>query len=165
MQQHTDEPSPYAPGDRTGANGQAPIQNPTDALRDISQQLAELKSYAAYYLAAKSDSIKGSLRNVGIYAGLGIVGLIAFGSLVAMAVALLCLGIAHGIAALTGHGWIGDLVAGVLLLGLIAGAVIFGLRAVTSSSRKRTIEKYEKLQQEQRLEFGSDVHQTAQHGK
>src|SRR4051812_43566222 len=61
----------------TAANGDDPIQNPTDAFRDISQRIAELKAYAAYYLAAKMDGIKLSVRNVAIYAALGVVGLIA----------------------------------------------------------------------------------------
>src|SRR5438128_11987650 len=54
--------------------------------------LGEYKEYASYYMSTKIDGIKSSVRNVGIYAGLGIVGLMAFSALISTAVALFLLG-------------------------------------------------------------------------
>ena len=142
-------------GGRLGADEP---QYPTDALRDAANAFAELKDYVSYYLAAKSDSIKVTLRNVGLYAGLGIVGLIAAGTFVAMACALLCLGIAYGLTALFhGHAWLAYLVTGIVLLGVIFGGAWIGLSAITRSSRQRTVKKYEQWQQQQRARFGTDV--------
>jgi len=96
-------PTPETSSARVGAgNGEAPIENPTDAFRDISERIAQLKAYASYYLAAKMDSIKLSARNAAIYAALGVVGLIAGGTIIAMAAALVVLGIAHGLGSLFG---------------------------------------------------------------
>jgi len=159
-------PTPETSSARVGAgNGEAPIENPTDAFRDISERIAQLKAYASYYLAAKMDGIKLSARNAGIYAALGVVGLLAGGTIIVMAAALVILGIAHGLGSLFGHGWLCDLITGIVILGIIAAGVVFGLRAVTNSSRKRTVEKYEQWQHEQRQEFGTDVEQAARKRK
>src|SRR5687768_5632655 len=157
--------SPEATSNRMGTNGEDPISNPTDAFRDIGDRLAELKSFAGYFLAAKMDGMKVGIRNAVVYAALGIVGLLVGGTIIVMAAALLVLGIAHGLAALFGGmGWLGDLVTGLVILGIVAAGVIFGMRALTNSSRKRTVEKYEHWQHEQRQNFGTDVEQAA-HGR
>src|SRR6267143_5146250 len=48
-----------------------------EGFQRATQLIGEYKEYASYYLATKIDGIKASLRNVGIYAGLGIAGLMA----------------------------------------------------------------------------------------
>jgi hypothetical protein len=165
METHTNQSHSTTASDRMGVNGNEP-HNPSDAFRDLGDRIAELKSFAGYYITAKLDGIKLSLRNLVLYAALGIVGLIAGGTIIVMASALLVMGISHGLGALFGgRYWLGDLVTGILFLGLIAAGVIFGLKAVTKSSRKRTVEKYEQWQHDQRQHFGTDVCQAARSGK
>jgi|SRR6266542_2718537 len=161
MQENTNQSASSPPGGRSGSNGDTP-ESPVDAFRDIGERFAELKEFASYYWSAKTDSIKVSIRNAGLFAAIGIVGLIAVGALVVMAVALVCLGIAYGLTALFGGmAWLGYLVTGVLLLAVLGATVFFGMRYVTRSSRKRTADKYEKLQYQQKLEFGTTVHEQA----
>ena len=56
-----------------------------EAFERISGDLEELKEYAGYYLAAKVDGIKQTVRNIGLYAALGVLGAIVGGAIVATA--------------------------------------------------------------------------------
>jgi uncharacterized membrane protein YdfJ with MMPL/SSD domain len=132
-------------------------------MRDIGRRLGELGEYLSYYLSAKSDGIKLTLKNVAVYAALGVVGLIAAGALVVTAVVLLCMGIAQGLGALFGHHlWVGYLVTGLLLLGGLGAAVYFGMSFMVGKSRKATVHRYEARQRKQRAEFGQDVKERAE---
>src|SRR5437588_5087412 len=71
-----------------------PPDSPAQAWREGFARIAELRAYAGHYVAARIDGIKVSVRNAGIYAALGIVGLIALAALIATTVALLLVGIA-----------------------------------------------------------------------
>src|SRR5690606_36511515 len=61
-------------GGRLGSesNGHAP----QDAFKQVAAQVTELRDYATYYLGAKIDGIKLSMRKVALYAALGILGAI-----------------------------------------------------------------------------------------
>jgi len=133
--------------------------SPAAGLRDIPQQFAALKEYAAYYVAAKIDSIKVTARNIGVYAGLGIIGLLAIGTVISTAVVLLLVGASIGISRIFGpdREWIGALIVGILVLGGLAAGVIFGLRWLTNTSRASLVKKYENRQREQRVNLGRDV--------
>jgi hypothetical protein len=170
METHTQDPT--APGTRAGVDtgaGRAPgrvdgmeEETPTAAIRHLGQRLSELAEYVSYFISAKTDGIKLTLRNVAIYAALGIVGLIAAGAMVVSAVVLVCWGIALGLSALFGHHlWAGYLVTGVLILALIGGGTWIGLKKFTGSSRERLVKKYAARQHEQRSKFGRDVEQAA----
>src|SRR5829696_3776365 len=74
--------------------------SPADAFKSLGTHLSELKEYASYYLAAKSDGIKTSFRNLALYAVLGIVGMMAGGAVVVTATVLLLTGIAGAISAI-----------------------------------------------------------------
>src|SRR5690242_18287519 len=63
--------------DAGGGNGHDASRSPTESLKEAANRIAELKEFASYYVGAKLDGIKVSVRNIGIYAALGIVGLIA----------------------------------------------------------------------------------------
>ena len=47
---------------------------PADAVKEAAARFAEVKEYAGVLVAAKLDALKLSLRNVALYAVLGIVG-------------------------------------------------------------------------------------------
>src|SRR5688500_1369999 len=142
------------------ASGRGP--SPADALKSVRAHVAELKDYVSYFLAAKVDGIKVSLRNLGILAALGVVGLIAGGTFVATSVVLVCVGVAAALTRLFGDRlWAGTLVTGILFLGLLAGGILLGMKMLARASRERTVQKYASRQSQQRVNFGSDVAERA----
>jgi len=154
--------SRFAAAANATSEGVTDDQKPGEAFKSVANRFSEVAEYISYYIAAKTDGIKLTLRNVAIFAALGVIGLIAGAALVATAVVLLCVGLAHALGALFGHhGWLGDMVAGLLLLGLVAGGVFFGLKMVGKGSRTATVKKYAARQQQQRAKFGQDVRQRA----
>ena len=130
-----------------------------DSLKEAANRIGEMKEFVGYFLAAKMDGIKVTLRNAGIYAALGIVGLIAASALISTAVVLLLVGLAMGIGKLFNPDqyWIGAVVVGGLVLGGLAGGIIFGLKKLTNTFRKQLVQKYENRQRDQRINFGEDV--------
>jgi hypothetical protein len=145
------------PGDRETVTDD---QSPADAFNDLRTRFAELGEYVSFYLAAKADALKVTIRNAGVLAVLGVLGLLAGSAFVITAVVLLERGIAGGLGALFGGRlWLGEIVASVLFLGLLAGAVWFGMKKLTATSRQKTVTKYESRLQQQRAKFGTDVHE------
>ena len=129
-----------------------------EAFTRISGDLEELKEYAGYYISAKADGIKQTVRNVGLYAALGVVGAIVGGAIVATAAGLLVVGLAHALGTLFGgRYWLGDLVTGVLILGGVAGGAYFMMNKLTGTWRSQTLKKYEQRKQDQRERYGHDV--------
>ena len=133
--------------------------SPAEHFKQAMSRIGELKEFASYYLGAKVDGIKVSLRNVGVYAALGIVGLIAISAVVTTAVVLLLVGLALGIGKIfdPDQPWVGGVVVGLLVLGGLAGGIIFGMKWLTNTSRRKLVQKYENRQREQRINFGEDV--------
>jgi hypothetical protein len=146
-----------AAGGQAGSNGHG--HHPADAFRDAGLRFGELKEFASYYVAAKLDAIKVTGRNLGIYAALGIVGLIAGGTIISTAAVLLLVGLALAIGKPfePDQPWVGALVVGVLVLGGLAAGIILFMKKLTNTSRKRVVEKYENRQRDQRINFGEDV--------
>jgi len=147
---------------RTAAQDQAPADTPNEALHVAMAKIAELREYASYFLSAKIDGLKVGLRNAGIYAALGILGAIGGAAFIVIAAALFLIGCAHGLgAAFGGRDWLGDLIIGFVVLAVVAVGAIMGLKMITGSSRKKTVEKYETRQHQQRFSYGHDVKQRA----
>ena len=134
-------------------------KNPAaEAFHRIKNDIGELKEYASYYLAAKMDGIKRTVRNIGLYAALGLVGLIAGGAIVATAAGLLIVGLAELLGHLFGERyWLGDIVTGLLVLGLIGGLAWWMMNKLTNTWRSQTVKKYEQRKQSQRERFAHDV--------
>ena len=150
------EPSAQ-PGGQTPRDGE-----PAEQFKFAMNRLAELKEYALYFVSAKLDGIKLSLRNAVIYAGLGIIGALAGGAVIAVAAALLVIGAAHGIgAALGGNAWLGDLIIGVLILAVVGIGAVMAVKWLTNSFHQQLVNKYRARQQEQRRTYGHDVQQRA----
>src|SRR5688500_19023508 len=84
----------------TSGNGHAPHDTPAEAFKHLSGQLNELRSHVAYLVSAQLDGIVIGVRNLGIYAALGIVGLIALGGIVVTSVVLLLSGLAGAVSAM-----------------------------------------------------------------
>ena len=64
----------------------------TSAAHDISVNLAELKEYAAYLLAAKKDAWLSSIKKIAIFAVLGLLGAVAVLAFLAKGATLLASG-------------------------------------------------------------------------
>jgi len=136
---------------------------PGDAFADIRPRLKELAEYLNYYVSAKTDAAKASARRIGVYAAIGVVGLLALSTFIVTTMVLLCVGVAQMFTALFGgHAWAGNLVTAVLFLALTAGAIMFGMRKLTRQSRERTMAKYAQRKQQQRTQFGTDVQERAE---
>jgi len=151
-------------GGRLGPDTVTDDQAPPEALKDIGTRISELGEYVSYFLAAKVDGIKLTLRNVGIMAGLGVIGLIAAGGFIVTLMVLLLRGIAYGLGDLLwDKWWLGELLTAVLFLTAIGVGVMMMMKKLTKSSRERTAKKYAARQQEQRSKFGTDVSQRADH--
>lgn len=151
--------------DTSAGNGRVPHDTPADALKDLMRQVAELRSHIGYFLSAKRDGIIVSLRNAGVYAALGLVGLIVVAGMLVTAVVLLLAGLAGAISAMfDAPAWVGQLIIGALVLAGMGGGVWFGLSWMTGKWRKRTVNKYERKRSDQRAEFGHDVHDRAVKG-
>lgn len=136
-----------------------PQQSAADAMAELGKRFGELKEYAGYFVAAKLDGVKITVRNIGVYAVLGILALIAGSAVVTTAVVLLLVGLAFAIGAIFEYDkpWFGAIVVGLLVLGGLAAGVIFGMRWLTNTSRKALVQKYENRQRDQRINFGRDV--------
>jgi hypothetical protein len=153
--------SPKASG---GADPSPPPAPPHfEGFQRAMQLLGEYKEYGSYYMATKIDGMKASIRNVGIYAGLGIVGLIAFSALITTAVALFLIGAAMGLAHIFDPPkyWLGALIVGLGVLVLIGVGAWIGLSKANAGFRKATVDKYEQRKRWQRGQFGRDVEQAA----
>jgi hypothetical protein len=126
-------------------------------------KLAELKEYVAYYAAVRVDMLKVTIRNLGIYAALGVVGLIAAGAMVVTAVVLLLQGIAGAFAQLIPRfPWLGNLITAVLVLGAMAVGIVIVMKKLTGTFRSQTVKKYEERTRRERQQFGHDVHERAE---
>jgi len=161
-------PAPSAPVDPADGEKANPEKaNPAvEAFHRISEDAAELKEYASYYVAAKIDGFRRTLRNLGLYAALGVLGLIAGGAVLATAAGLIVIGIAEGLTSLFGgRAWLGDIVTGIVVLGAIAGGVWLMMNKLTGSWRSQTMKKYEERKQSQRERFGHDVKQRVGKGQ
>jgi hypothetical protein len=148
-------PPAASPPDPTDDDGKNPA---AEAFQRIKRDVDELKAYAGHYIAAKLDGIKRTVRNIGLYAALGIVGLIAGGAIVATAAGLLIVGLAGLLGRLFGdRAWLGDIVTGLLVLGVIGIGAWWMMNKLTNTWRTQTVKKYEQRKQSQRERFGHDV--------
>jgi hypothetical protein len=128
------------------------------AVDRLTKDFDELKEYAGYYVAAKVDGIKQTVRNVGLYAALGLVGAVVGAAILATAAGLLVVGIAHLLGVLFGgRFWLGDLVTAVLILGAAGAGAYFMMNKLTGTWRSQTLKKYEQRKQTQRERFSRDV--------
>lgn len=136
--------------------------SPGDAFRKLLDDGRELLEYVQLYLSAKADAVKAQVRTIGLLAVLGVLGAVAGAGIIVTAAVLIVVGVADALGALFGgHYWAGDLVTGVLFLGIIGGGACFMMGRLTNSSKRRTVQKYEERLNRQRQDFGTDVHQQA----
>ncbi len=131
-------------GDGADGNGAGAGESAADALRTAWARIAELPAFARYFLAAKIDRLKLTIRQYVMLAALGVLALLAAASAVITAIVLVLQGIAGGLTVLCGHGaWIGDLLCGIIVLGAVGISIRILVTRVTKLSRESTVLKYE----------------------
>lgn len=135
--------------------------SPAAAFSFAGERLLEAIQYAGYYLAARLDLLKLTFRRILVFAALGVVGLLVGGAVVVTAGVLVCAGIAGLIGSLVGRGWVGDLVTGLAILGIVAAGTVWAMSWITRTGRAATVAAYEQRKQQQRESFGTDVHERA----
>jgi len=136
--------------------------SPGEAVHAAMRHLAEIREYAAHFVAAKFDSAKAGVRRVGLFIAIGILGLAGAAALVGAAVVLALVGAANGIgAALGGRVWAGQLIVGLGLVIAVGVVAMLGLRMLNNSWRRQTEKKYEARIQQQRRQYGHDARQRA----
>ncbi|HEX2972362.1 MAG TPA: phage holin family protein [Tepidisphaeraceae bacterium] len=144
-------------------NGKEHHRSPREAAAQVGKLINEYREYLSYFLSAKIDGVRFSVRQSLVYAALGVVGLIAGAATIVMGVVLLLLGAARGLGSAFGTRlqWLGDLIIGLVVLSGIALAIYIGVRRMTASSRKKTMEKYEQRQNWERQQFGRSASEQA----
>lgn len=143
------------------ANGRS--TGPADAMKQAAARLGEAREYLTHFLAARIDSAKLTVRNIVLYAILGVVGGIIAIGLLLTAVALLLVGLAGAIGAIfePDRPWAGALIVGSAVVAVSLVGVMIVMKKLGSASRKATIEKYESRKRAQRDRFGHDVQERA----
>ncbi len=151
-------PDPAAADDRSPHNGDGQSNPAARAFHALKQDAAEFKEYAAYYVAAKTDAVKQKIRSIILYAALGILALLAGGAVLVTGGVLLVLGIGHGLAELFGGRlWLGELVAGVVVLGAMGLMTMVMIKKMTHGWKAALHKKYDDRKADQRARFGHDV--------
>jgi hypothetical protein len=152
-----------------GSNGNAPTLGETDdaepgktierdAMKLLLKQFQELREYFSYYLTAKADGVRLSLRNISLRIVLALLAFITVAGLIVTANWLVLSGTAEGLGVLCGgRSWAGKLIAGSLWLAMLGLCVCFTIVRRTIASRERTVQKYEQRQAQQQTNFGRDV--------
>ena len=158
-------PAPESAPRTTAGNGYstATDETPADAFKKGTALFGELKEYATYFVGAKVDGIKATLRNVVLYAAIGLVGALIGAVLLITAAVQLMSGLAGAVGAMFNpdRPWAGELIIGFLFIAGTIAAVVVAIKKITGSSRKRTIEKYENRKRDQFSAFGTSVQQRA----
>jgi uncharacterized membrane protein len=133
-----------------------------DPLAPLKKHAAELAEFVQVYLAVQSDSIRNTLRTIGLYAALGLVGGIALIALIAKATTMLLAGAAAGLGELLGDRlWAGELIVAAVVLAVIAITVYLVMNKITNTSRQKAARKYEQRRESERAKFGVDYQQRA----
>jgi len=130
----------------------------TSSLRDLLEDLRRIRELGSYYLTARKDRLRLSVRQALIWGAVGVLGACVLFTVLITAVVLLLLGLSRGLEQAFGESaWLGPTVLGAGLLLLMAGAIVAVLGWLARSYRKKTVEKYERLEAHQRAALGQDV--------
>jgi hypothetical protein len=151
----TPTPAHAMPGNKRAAH--TPHASPGESLHAAQRKLDELLQYVLYYIAARMDHIRAMVRQrVAILAGIAVAVLAGAGAIVT-AVVLLCEGICDGLAELTGHRWIGELLTAGLLVAIVAVSATVILNRMFGARSRKTVMRYEAMRRRQQREFHRDV--------
>jgi hypothetical protein len=136
-----------------------------DPLRHLGRYVAEIRAYALHYLEARVDGVKLAVRRAVLLAVLACVGLFVLLTLLIVAPVLLVSGLAGLIAAALGTGnWVGQLLAGGLLLVAAAATGFVALATAKRTALRHLREKYALRHELQRESLGKSIVERAAGG-
>jgi hypothetical protein len=116
----------------------------------LLQQFSRLLGHFSTYLNTQADLLKLKGRLALFRVEVEIVGILVVAGAMLVAITLVTVGAAGGFAELLGgKSWLGNIVAGVLLLGCVGLGVWGWVKRQGAVSYKRTVEKYEKRKHKQ----------------
>lgn len=143
-------PPPGKEHDKDVPRGPHPIE-------PLMENLAEIREFAAHYLATRWDSIAFSARRAAIWAVFGLVGMLAGGTAVAASVVLVLVGASRAVGLAIGPVWAGQLIIGFGFLAFTAIAMLTAAAVLRRHFRDRKVDKYESQRHAQRIRVGRDV--------
>jgi hypothetical protein len=118
----------------------------------------ELGEYFSYYVTAKADSVKLSLRAMVLWIASAALGFVTVAALIISASWFILSGMAQGLGVLFGDRlWLGKMTTGLLLAAALGLGMYYAVSKRIRASRERTVQKYEERQARQREQFGRDV--------
>jgi hypothetical protein len=134
----------------------------SDAFVLLTQQVRELAEYLSYYVSARTDGVKFSLRNVLFRVSLAALVFVAISGLIVAASWCMLSGAAEGLAVLLGgRVWAGNILAGFLVITGLGLGMNWLAAKRKRTTRKRTTTKYENRQARQQADFGHNVSERA----
>jgi hypothetical protein len=151
-------PDSTASRDESSRRGPEAERSDTGEPKEWLQPFRELLEYFSYYLSAKADGLRLRGRRALFRVEVELVAVLGAAGAVVAAVTLIARGAAEGLTELFGNrAWLGNLTAGVALLGCVA--LVMGGWAYwwNKTSRERTIQKYEERKRQQQARFGRNV--------
>lgn len=145
------------------ANGEPAGVSTSQLIANLKQLAAELVDYAGYYLSAKADGIKWSVTKLVLLAAIGLIAALALGGAVVTGVVLALVGMANGIALIFEPDlrWLAWLITGVVVLAIVFGGALLGMKMMQRSMKRKTEQKYEARRKRQQSEFGHHVRSRA----
>lgn len=149
--------------DDSSASDSQAGESTADAFQNAGRHAREVAAFAEYYISAKLDALRTSVRRAVLYAVLGVAAAVAGMTLVVMAVVLTVIGLSDLVNwalhfAFGGLSpWIGPLIVGVGILVVmgVGGMVLMSWQI--RGRRRRMVKKYEQKRRKQREQFGRDV--------
>jgi hypothetical protein len=145
-----------------------PVGGPADAAGHDSRQLGqaweELLEYVSHYVHSLVDLLRLKGRKVLLRLQLEILAILIAAGAIFAAIVLVAIGSAQGFTVAFGNRpWLGNLTAGLVLLGCVTVGILTRAHLSKKASRERIMKKYELRKQQQRAKFGRDVTEAADH--
>ena len=121
----------------SGADGRDP------ALEELIEKAKELVAQARVYSSTRVDKAKVRVRQILVLLFLALLALLSLAGLLVGASEMVLEGMAGGFAALFGHRWLGELVAGLIIIGIVYGGYWLGMKKFEQSRIEKLRLKYE----------------------
>ncbi len=140
------------------ARAQLPLEKPqslTALLEQLATRIDTLTDSLRTLWAVNKDQAQLAVRQRIQTSLLVAVATFAGGTALVHAVLLVVRGTAAGMGRLFGEAWIGELVTGAAVLGLVGGGLALGLRRSNQAQLKKQAAKYEAIHRKQRRGAGS----------
>ncbi len=145
--------SPAQGRQRTGEDG----SSETEFMKLLGLRLREFGEYASYFLSAKRDQIKLSTRTLILVTALVCLEIVVLAGIMIIGAWFFVQGLAGLLGDLFDKAWIGNLLAGGLVLCGTALMTWIGVNYYQNKKKRETIDRYEARQRQQQSDYGHSV--------